>query len=60
MHCGIKNTRKIEKIQESALRFVFRDFESSYNDLLRKGNTEMLYIKRLKGMATEIYKIFII
>ncbi len=54
--CGIKNTRKMEKIQERALRFVYRDFTSSYDDLLSKGNIEMLYIKRLKSMATEVYK----
>ncbi len=46
----------MEKIQERALRFVFREFTSSYDDLLSKGNIEMLYVKRLKSMAIEVYK----
>ena len=31
-----KNTKKIEKIQERALRFIYRDYDSSYESLLMK------------------------
>ena len=54
--CGVANSKKIEKIQERALRFVYKDFSSSYNDLLEKGDHSMLYIKRLRYMAVEVYK----
>ncbi len=40
----------MEKIQERALRFVYLYI------LLKKGNHDMLYIGRLRNMATEIFK----
>ena len=55
--CGIQNTRKMEKIQERALRFVYKDFTSTYDQLLKKGTCDMLYVSRLKMMAVEVYKI---
>ncbi len=54
--CGIQNSRNMEKIQERALRFVYEDYESTYDILLKKGNHDMLYIGRLRNMATEIFK----
>ncbi len=42
-------------IQERALRFVYEDYESTYDILLKNGN-HMLYIGRLRNMATEIVK----
>ncbi len=46
----------MEKIQESALRFVYKDCVSTYKELLAKGNLGMLYICRIRIIATEIYK----
>ena len=34
--CSAKSTNKIEKIEERALRFLYNDHVSSYNDLLLK------------------------
>ena len=34
--CGETNARKIEKFQERALRFIYEDYSSSYEDLLNK------------------------
>ncbi len=34
--CGIQNSRNMEKIQEWALRFVYEDYESTYDILLQK------------------------
>ncbi len=53
---GIQNSRNMEKIQERALRFIYEDYESTYDILLKKGNHIMLYIGRLRNMATEIFK----
>ncbi len=55
--CSIENTRKLEKIQERALRFVYNDFTSTYSELLSRGDFDMLYLKRLKFMAVEVYKM---
>ena len=54
--CSIDQSRLMEKIQERALRFVYRDFTSSYKQLLLKGDHQMLYISRLRTMAVEVYK----
>ncbi len=44
----------MENIQERALRFVYKDYVSTYKELLAKGNHSMLYISRLRIIATEI------
>ena len=36
--CGKKNTTKLEKLQERALRLVFCDKTATYDDLLKRGN----------------------
>ncbi len=54
--CGIKYSQKIENIQERALRFVYKDYASTYKELLSKGNHSMLYICRIRIIATEDYK----
>ncbi len=52
--------RKIQEIwkrlKKGALRFVYEDYESTYDILLKKGNHEMLYIGHLRKMSTEIFK----
>ena len=40
--CSENNSRKLEKIQERALRFVYKDFDSSYEELLDKAKPFML------------------
>ncbi len=39
-----------------ALQFVYKYFFSTYKDLLAKGYHSMLYISRLRIIATEVYK----
>ena len=56
MFCGRKNSNKIEKLQERALRFVFNDPNSTYNDLLKRGNFLSLSALRLRFLAIEMYK----
>ena len=55
-HCSVKDTRKIEKIQERGLRFVYNDTKSSYSELLIKSDKNMLYIERLKRIALFVFK----
>ena len=39
------------KNQHHALRFVYDDFESTYEELLNKANIPFLHIKRIRTMA---------
>ena len=55
--CGEKNTKKIEKIQERALRFIYRDYDSSYESLLLKSQLPSLKVRRLRAIALEAVKI---
>ena len=50
--CGKKNGHKIEKIQERALRIIYRNYDSLYPELLDKRLRSMLLhvFKSLKGM----------
>ena len=49
-HCLIGDARKIEKIQERGLRFVYNDWTSSYGSLLSKANRHLLFVDRLKNL----------
>ena len=55
--CSEKNIKKLEKVQERALRFVYDDFNSGYEDLLIKANIPSLHIRRLRTVAIETFKI---
>ena len=55
--CGVTNSRKIESIQKRALRFVFKDYTSTYDQLLQKASTSTLYLTRLRNIAIESFKI---
>ena len=46
----------LKKIQERALRFVYNDFVSTYDELLMKSTSSSVLTMRLKAMAIEIYK----
>jgi hypothetical protein len=52
-----KVTKKLEKIQERALRFIYNDSDSSYENLLEKSQLHSLRLKRLRSMAIEVFKI---
>ena len=55
--CSAKNLHKMERIRERALRFIYSDHSSSYNELLEKCGAGTLELNRLRVMCTEIYKI---
>ncbi len=55
--CGVKDLKKIEKIQHRALRYVYNDFTSSYASLRGRANRPLMYI-RLKQMIIEVHKIY--
>jgi hypothetical protein len=55
--CGESNTKKMEKIQERALRFIYEDFNSDYDTLLSMSGLSSLKIRCLRMMAIEIFNI---
>ena len=55
--CSKSNTEKLEKIYFRALKFVFQDFNSSYEDLILKAGTTTLRLPRLRTLAIETFKI---
>ena len=55
--CGEVNTKKIEKIQERALRFLYQDYNSFYDTLLGKSKLPSLKVIRLRAIALEAFKI---
>ena len=56
--CSIKNTQKIEKIQERGLRIILNDYQSYYKALLEASGQELMYISRLKKLACFVYKSY--
>ena len=53
---GIQNNKKPERIQERALRIVYGDYSSSYDDLLSHAKTHTLVVKRLRQKLFETFK----
>ena len=54
--CSSESMKKLERIQERALRLLLNDYESDYEALLLKSNKPTLQIRRIKLLATEIFK----
>ena len=47
---------KINRIHERALRIVYNDNSSSYEDLLEKSSSVKIHHSNLQQLAVEIYK----
>ena len=48
---------KINRLHERALCIVYKDFKSSFKNLLEKDGTVSIYVKNLLKIATEMFKI---
>ena len=55
--CSEANTKKMERIQERTLRFIYDDHNTSYEDLLMKSKLPSLKLRRIRTMALESFKI---
>ena len=56
--CGETNTKKkLEKIQERALRFIYNEYTYIYEDLFCKSKLSSLKVRRLRTFALEVFKI---
>ena len=49
--------RKIEKLNERALRLVCNDYESTYNEILIKTGKKMLCVIRRNNLVEFVYKV---
>ena len=52
-----EKTKKMEKIQERGLRFVYGDYTSDYDSLLCKSKMPSLKLGRERNIAIQTYKI---
>ncbi len=54
--CCLSDCKKIENVQERALRYGLNDFNNTYSNLLQTASKSTLYLARLRILAIEIYK----
>ena len=55
--CKASVTRKLERLQERGLRAVFKDNNSSYEQLLEKADLPTLLNSRLQDLCILMYKV---
>ena len=48
---------KINSLLERALRITYRDRSSSFEDLLKKGNSVSIHHRNIQALATEMFKV---
>ena len=56
-HCRSSDERKLERLQERALRAIYCDRTSTYEALLEKARLPTLCNRRLQDMAIFMYKV---
>jgi len=54
--CGARNERKLEKLQERALRAVFGDYLSSYDSLLERAEFCLLHTARCRRVVEHVFR----
>ncbi len=54
--CSKSDPKKVENVQDKALCFIYRKFESDYKSLLNFAGHSSLYMNRLRTIVTEVYK----
>ena len=52
-----KLNERINHIHERALRIVYKDFNSSFQELLIKDNSSNIHRRNLQKLVTEIFKV---
>ena len=56
MFSSAKFLNKVESLQKKALRLLYEDYVSSYEELLQKAGKETMKVNRLRSLCIEIYK----
>ena len=52
-----KLNARINRLHERALQVIYRDFDSSFEELLRRDSSATLQQRNLQKLITEIFKI---
>ena len=52
-----KSLKKVETLQERALRFPYNDYNSPLEEILKKSRKVCMEVNRLRYLCREIYKI---
>ena len=55
LHCGKRNADVIKNLNQSVLRFVFNDFNNSYEKLLQEINQASLRALRINDMLILVF-----
>ena len=55
-HCRRLNSR-VDKLHEMALKIVYRDYASSFTELLEKDNSTTMHNRNIQLLATELFKV---
>ena len=53
---GKQDSDKLDQLTKRILRFIFKDYNSDYKNLLKKAGTANLKDKRLQNMILTIFK----
>ena len=56
MFCSRSLNNKINKAQERTLRILYKDYDSSVEDLLEKDNSDKIRGRNIKLLSKEVYK----
>ena len=56
-YCRRKLNERINHIHERALRIVYKDFNSSFEELLIEDNSLNIHRRNLQKLVTEIFKV---
>ena len=56
-YCKSSDSRKLERVQERALRAVYRSNTDTYEELLNRAKLPTLHNRRLQDVATLMYKV---
>ena len=57
MFCSSTTNKKINRIHERALRIVYRDYVSSFEELLNKDKSLTFHHRNIQQVAPEMFKI---
>ena len=54
--CSANSVKKIENIQERALKILYNDFSSYFESILNKSGKSTMEVKRLRTLALKVFK----
>ena len=57
MFCQRSSNTRINHLHERALRFIYNDNESTFEDLLKKDNPVSIHHKNIRLLGIELYKV---